>query len=66
MKTWLNPDPNLHTDMLRQQIAIGLMLKARFQKQEEWGSHAQISIEINQVYTIIYNRNEHRNQSSNH
>lgn len=56
MKTWLNPDTNLHTDLLMQQVVIGELLKQRFVKQEDWVSHYQISIELNQLNKIIYER----------
>lgn len=58
---YLNPDPKLHTDMLRQQVEIGEMLLARFKKEERHDEAIGLNLELNKIMTIIYERSRKSN-----
>lgn len=56
MTTHLNPDPNLHIDLLRGQLAIGELLLARFNREDRQEEAADINMELQKLQRIIYEK----------
>jgi len=54
--TWLNPSPNLHIDLLKNQKEIGELLWSRFVADERHGDAYLITMEINEVMKILEGR----------
>lgn len=53
---WLNPDPNLHIDMLRMQARIGEGLYIRFLNEGRYDDAVSLWFELNLLMKVIYKK----------
>lgn len=56
MRTWLNNDFCLHIDMLKQQVAIGKLLIARFYKEERYDEAYGLTLELMELFKTIWSK----------
>jgi hypothetical protein len=53
MNTWLNPNKDLHPDLLKQQIVIGELLHKRFVAEERIVEAYEITLELDKIFILL-------------